>query len=115
MHRIIIGLVDESDWSKTANYHVDHVNGNGLDNRRRNLRIVSVGQNSMNRRHKAHGYSKYKGVSFRKDNGKWVAQIKINGVLTHLGQFGSEEEAAVEYDKHAVVLFGEHASVNFKE
>jgi len=59
------------------NFVVDHVNGNPLDNRRKNLKEVTVRQNCQNRHHEK--TSKYPGVSWNKRDKKWVAQIEING------------------------------------
>ena len=73
----------------------DHINGDGLDNRRVNLRIVTKRQNSQNRHHKK--TSKYPGVSFRADLQKWQAYIKIESHQKHLGYFDDEEAAYHAY------------------
>ena len=56
--------------------------------------------------------SRYKGVNFNKNNNKWRSQIGINKVSHHLGYFVSEKQAALAYNKKAVELFGEYASLN---
>jgi hypothetical protein len=88
---------------------VDHKNGDGLDNRRENLRSASKGQNIWNSR-------PYKGKQF-KGTGKfrngWQARIAINGKQIWLGCFKTEEEAAMAYDKKARELFGDYARTNF--
>ena len=89
---------------------VDHVNGNGLDNRRANLRRCTVTQNNQNRRGKA-GRGLYKGV-YPTLNGTWHARIKANGVRYLLGTFSSPEEAARQYDRAAMRLHGEFARLN---
>ena len=107
MHREILGL-KTSDGKDT-----DHINGNGLDNRRVNLRPCTPSQNQHNRRSFC-GTSKYKGVSWHKRDKKWQAYIRLNGKLIHLGLFDSEIEAARAYDIKAKELFGEFAHLNFK-
>ena len=90
----------------------DHINGDGLDNRRCNIRIVTSQQNKWNQQ-KTHGSSIYKGVSWEKDRNKWRTGIRINNKDIHLGLFDSEEEAAKAYDAKAIELFGEYAKLNF--
>lgn len=83
MHRLILGV---SDGSKV----VDHINGNGLDNRRANLRIVDVPSNVANRQ-KSRAGNKCPGV-YRRD-GKWFARVTVNYKQHRLGFFPSETEA----------------------
>lgn len=71
---------------------VDHINGNGLDNRRGNLRIVTHAENIQNLRKLSPATSKFRGVH-RNLKGKWVAQIFINGKQKHIGYFLTEKEA----------------------
>ena len=84
---------------------VDHVNGNGLDNRRENLRLVTVQQNRQNRSRGRNNQTGYKGVTFDRKSGKWVMSIRV--------LFDSAEEAAQAYDQLAGIVFGEHAKTNF--
>ncbi len=74
---------------------VDHIDNNPLNNRVDNLQIITSRLNSSKDRV---GTSKYTGVSWYKPNSKWVAHIRINGVLISLGYFNVEEEAAMYYD-----------------
>jgi hypothetical protein len=95
---------------------VDHINGNGLDNRKENLRVVTVVENARNSRGKVRSRkSQYKGVSFcigRKS--PWRATIEAGGHgQKHLGYFSTEEEAARAYDQAAAEVFGEFAFLNF--
>lgn len=102
LHRILL---------KVPNKMVtDHINGNGLDNRKINLRICTQQQNIMNRR-KTIGVSKFKGVSL--SHNKWQAGIKKNKRFFYLGLFIDEKDAAMAYDNKARELFGEFANLNF--
>lgn len=107
MHRLILGL-------KKGEF-CDHINGDGLDNHRCNLRIVTHHQNMMNQKKPSGGTSKYKGVHRRKDVNRWASSINFNGKCYYLGHFIDEVEAAKAYDKKAKELFGEYAKLNFKE
>lgn len=90
---------------------VDHKNGNGLDNRRENLRIVTHQENNFNRKY-TFGTSKYKGVSWHKRDNYWQATIKFNKKAKMLGYFKEEKEAALAYNVAAKKYFGEFASLN---
>lgn len=92
---------------------VDHINGDGLDNRRANLRLVTASQNLMNSRKPRRGNQRFKGVSFNKQAGRWCAYIKQDGHKRYLGHFSSEEDAARAYDTAAAKQFGEFARLNF--
>ncbi|PWA11094.1 endonuclease [Pueribacillus theae] len=97
----------------------DHINGNRLDNRKKNLRICTRAENNMNMRNyksrkKSKKASKFKGVYWVGGiQAKWVAEIRHNGKQIHLGYFFHEIEAAYAYDQAALELFGEFASPNF--
>lgn len=94
--------------------YIDHKNNNRLDNRRSNLRLATQSQNLANRgKYLDDTTSKYKGVSWNINAGKWRAYIKQNQKQIHLGYFDSEREAAVAYDNAARRLFGEFANTNF--
>jgi hypothetical protein len=103
MHRVLMGKLNEAQ--------VDHIHHNGLDCRRLELRACSVAQNAYNRGKQA-GSSRYKGVSWYPQLGKWVAQIHPNGTRKHLGYFDSETAAAAAYNKAAREYWGEFAFVN---
>lgn len=109
MHRVIMAA--------PANMHVDHINGDGLDNRRQNLRLATRYQNAANRRKFADGNrkyrSRYKGV--RPDHHKFGALVSTRGKRIYIGSFKTEIEAAQAYDRKARELFGEFASLNFPE
>lgn len=113
MHRLIMGLPRLS---------VDHINGNGLDNRRGNLRIATSAQQQMNTPSKGrHKLSKYKGVTIhvtRKQTRaglheyrRWMGQISI-GPKKYAAYFQNEEAAAAWYNEMARKHFGEFARGN---
>jgi hypothetical protein len=94
---------------------IDHINRNGLDNRKFNLRACSNRQNQQNRKPRQGSTSRYKGVNLDTVNNKWKARICLNGKQIHLGRFDSEIAAARAYDLMAKELFGQFARLNFVE
>lgn len=92
---------------------VDHINHDGLDNRRSNLREVTQSQNLMNSRLQRGGTSQYKGVSWHSARQKWIVFIMTDGVSNYLGYYTDETKAAQVYDAAAKDLFGEYAFLNF--
>ena len=96
----------------TSKDRVDHANGNGLDNRRCNIRLCEHRQNMWNQGGRKNTSSKYKGVTYFKRDGNWQAKIAPNGKTVHLGYFKTEEEAAKAYNDKAVELFSEFAKLN---
>jgi HNH endonuclease/AP2 domain len=94
---------------------VDHINGNKLDNRKQNLRIVTRSQNLQNSKKRNDSNNKYKGVR-KQYKDKYCARIQIDkNTRLYLGYFNSEIEAAKAYDEAAKKYFGEYAQLNFKE
>lgn len=93
---------------------VDHINGNGLDNRRCNLRFVDKYQNTSNRRPSKVNKLGFKGVRcFPNKTKAFRATITHHHQVTILGYFLTVEEAAKAYDSAAVVYFGDYARLNF--
>jgi hypothetical protein len=90
---------------------VDHVNENGLDNRRENLRFATNSQNLHNSSI-TRGTSKYRGVYLRKGTNRWHSQIKVNNKQIHIGYFSNEIDAAKAHDQAALKYFGEFAKLN---
>ncbi len=104
MHRALLGVPD--------GVFVDHINGDKLDNRRENLRRATKLENRRNSTGFV-GTSKYKGVHWASGIRRWCASIAV-GPKTHwLGQYSSEDQAALAYDEAARRLFGEFARLNF--
>jgi len=94
----------------------DHINHNGLDNRRANLRIATPAQNARNCRQNKNGKSsKYRGVWHNKQNRKWRATIGYDYKRRQIGYFKKETDAAKAYDRAAKELHGEFASLNFPD
>lgn len=92
---------------------VDHIDHNGLNNQKKNLRLATFTQNCQNQRRSAHGTSKYKGVHWNKRAKKWAAAIRCNNKTHHLGYFHNETDAAHAYDNAAKKYHREYASLNF--
>lgn len=90
---------------------VDHINHNTLDNRKCNLRVCTPTQNRQNCYSRV-GNSEYKGVSFHKRIKKFMAYIRVNKVLIHLGYFVNGSDAAIAYNIAAKKYFGEYALLN---
>ena len=91
---------------------IDHINGDGLDNRRCNLRFVTASQNSWNTRPGGRGSSRFKGVSWSKPKKKWRAYINLNNRQQHINHCELELQAAFAYNIRAILLFGEYACLN---
>jgi hypothetical protein len=104
MHRIIAAADDDTC--------IDHINGDGLDNRRANLRPATRAQNAANRRPRAGGSSRFKGVHWSKADNRWVARIHSGGRDITLGRFLGEYDAARAYNRAAVRVYGEFAYLN---
>lgn len=108
MHREILSL------KKYDKKIVDHINRNGLDNRRVNLRIVTNSLNSYNSKLAYDNRSGYRGVCWNKINNKWTARITINGVVIFLGHYQNIMDAVLAYDHAAVNYWGDDAFLNLR-
>ena len=104
MHREIIKTPEGSE--------TDHINGNKLDNRRKNLRVVNHAENNRYRSKQKNNTSGYKGVAWNKTLKYWVAYIKVNQKRLNLGYFKNKEEAAMAYNKSAKKNHGKFAILN---
>jgi len=105
MHRLIMNPPRGLD--------VDHINGDGLDNRKQNLRQATDSQNQQNRHRLSTNTSGYRGVTFHKKLNKWQAGIKKFGHSYYLGLHPTAESAALAYDLKAREIYGEGARLNF--
>lgn len=108
MHQLLLGGRPRCD--------IDHINGNGIDNRRENLRHCTHRQNVWNQKSRG-GRSQYRGVVY--DTGSprkpWRALLGVGYERYRLGRFRTEIEAALAYDKKAVEVYGEFARLNFPD
>jgi hypothetical protein len=92
---------------------VDHINRNGLDNRRSNLRPATTSQNNANQGRRRDNTSGFKGVSWHASRKRWNARIGFQGKTISLGHYLTREEAARAYDQAAIEMYGEYAVLNF--
>lgn len=90
---------------------VDHIDGNGLNNLRNNLRLCTQAENLRNSK-PIGGTSKYKGVYWHEPTKKWLAYITFNYKRKHIGLFDLESSAALAYNENAKELFGSFARLN---
>lgn len=108
MHRCIIKV--------PAGMVADHINHNGLDNRKANLRLATLAQNNRHRKKfNTKSRLKYKGTYYNRRRREWYARIICDGEPIHLGTFKDEIEAAKAYDQAAKKYHGEFAGLNFPQ
>lgn len=105
LHRWIMNITDK-------NIYVDHFHHDTLNNTRDNLRPCSYQGNTANSRHQSNRSSKYKGVTWDKSRQKWGSKIGVNSKTINIGRFKNELDAAVAYNKAAVLHFGDFALLN---
>lgn len=104
-HHIVAG-------KPTRGKQVDHKDRNKRNNRKLNLRHITLQQNCINRRLRRDNKTGFKGVNFHKGSNKFEASIRVDGKLMYLGKYNTAKRAAMEYDKAALVHFGEFAVTN---
>lgn len=107
MHRVIMDCPDDME--------VDHIDGNGLNNCKFNLRVCAHQQNCQSTKKQIGTTSIYKGVSWNKRDKFWEAYIKKDRIRYRLGYYKEEVTAAERYDLIALLLFGEFAKLNFSD
>lgn len=105
MHRVIAGV--------PSGLLVDHINHDGLDNRRENLRAATYAQNSANSRKKRGKSTPYKGIERSDSAASWSARMRVNGRRLHLGSFATPEAAARAYDDAVRGQWGDRGLYNF--
>lgn len=103
MHRLLV---------KCEGKIIDHISGDGLDNRKCNIRVCNRAQNAINRRININNLSGFKGVSWFKPLNKWRAQIQYKVIVYHLGCFEKPIDAARAYNNAAQKYHGEFAKLN---
>lgn len=104
MHRFIINAPKEK--------FVDHINGNGLDNRKENLRLCTHAENQRNAKIRSDNKSGYKGVGWNKQKNKWETRVRLNGRPKIVGFFSDPVDAAKAYDAKAKEIYGDFARLN---
>ena len=105
MHRYLLSVED--------GVLMDHINGNGLDNRRTNLRVATNAENVRNSRKRTRTASQYKGV--KREGDYWTAKIAMDGKSRMIGRYQTEIDAAMAYDACAVAFYGEFACLNIPD
>lgn len=108
MHRVILARKLEREL--LPNEQVDHIDGNGLNNIRDNLRLATHAENKQNQGKNRTNTSGYKGVSWHKAGNKWRATIGFMGKQIHIGSFDTKEQAYEAYCQKAKELHGEYAN-----
>lgn len=103
MHQVIL----ERAWRQP----VDHINLDGLDNRRANLRACTPGQNTANASRRSNARQRFRGIT--KNKNFYEARSVEGGRVVYLGSFRTDVEAALAYDDHAARVFGRFARLNF--
>lgn len=104
MHRFIMG----NPYAKV----IDHIDGNGLNNQRNNLRICSHKENFRNQKISKHNTSGAKGVVWNNKNENWNARITVDRKRIHLGCFLNKKDAIAAYNRSAKKYYGEYAKKN---
>lgn len=104
LHRYILNAPPELE--------VDHINGDGLDNRKSNLRLCTSSQNNQNASRRTDNTSGYKGVNWFKPRQRWVARIQVDGKRIGLGSFKDKEMANVAYNQACIKYHQEFAKPN---
>lgn len=113
LHRLILNITESSS-------KIDHKDGNGLNNCKENLRLVSGSQNNTNNNNKrTDNSSGFRGVSYIKNpkqKNKWSAYGRNNGRRVHIGTYPTSEEAAQAFDTFAKIHYGDHCGkLNFED
>jgi hypothetical protein len=106
MHQLLVSVPEGME--------IDHINHNGLDNRKENLRVCTHAENIHNQRtQNRNKTSQFKGVCWMEKSKRWRARIKVNMEFIYLGSFISEIKAALAYDKASKKYYGDFSCTNF--
>lgn len=105
LHRLILGITE-------PNIFIDHINHNGLDNRKENLRICTNQENIQNCLTPKNNKSGCRGVYWAKDKNKWTVQVSINNKTKYIGRYNSYEEAVEARKEAALKYYGQFANEN---
>lgn len=108
LHRFIMQPPDSSVF-------VDHIDGDGLNCTRANMRLVTSAQNQQNRTRPRTGGCGFIGVCWDKNAKCWVADVRKDGQNIRVGRFSSAKAAAIARDRVALELFGDYAGLNFPD
>jgi hypothetical protein len=90
---------------------IDHIDGDGLNNRIDNLREATIQQNGWNAKRNSRNKSGFKGVSFNTEKNKWRAAIHVHGKTKLIGYFSTPDAAGEAYKKEAAILHGDFIRV----
>jgi hypothetical protein len=104
MHRLIMNCPED--------LQIDHIDGNGLNNQRVNLRVAKNAQNCRNQRAHSDSLTGYKGITFVKKKKLYFARIRVNNKLISLGRSKDLKKAVIRYNEAATKYFGEFAFLN---
>lgn len=110
IHRVVWHMLTSKEIPDDL--FIDHIDGDRLNNSFENLRLSSAQENQYNKFRQANGTSKYKGVWFDAKKNYWKASIRYADRRHYIGQFETELEAAIAYDKLAIEIQGEFAKLN---
>lgn len=110
IHRLVWFILTNKEVPEDLS--IDHIDGDRLNNHIENLRLASSLENQYNKFRQVNGTSKYKGVWYDSVKSIWKASIRSQEKRTYIGQFETEIEAAIAYDKLALQLQGKFAKLN---
>ena len=105
MHRLLSS-------NKDKKLVTDHINGNTLDNRKSNLRICTISENTKNRQIQKNNKSGFKGVRYNEKLNKYRAEIYSNRKYYNLGYYIDPKDAAIAYNAAAIKYHGKFANLN---
>ena len=110
IHRLVWFLLTNKEIPNDL--FIDHIDGNRLNNHIENLRLATSLENQYNKARQSNGTSQYKGVWYDAVKGLWKASIRSQDKRLYVGQFETELEAAIAYDKIAIEIQGKFAKLN---